>query len=1345
MSNIFDELSQEIVDFSDDVFTEAVTSDSIPLLRMVTKQVLLPVGKPVGKSNLCFLYSHSLEESISLMNSTVNFLNKNHYKYYYYNYFYQGKIYNKKYRINELQERKEIYKQVESQVSNMKGRIRLTNTSQDNKNMYYELYRFLSIFESICSNLQPLRYISYYWSYMGQVLGINLSGYTNKFVIVDLSRYHLSKKLNENLKNPLFLIYYTLLRKPELLKSINLDFYFYVNRKVFRVNPSLLNADNSKDLHQLRAEMKKIMHGVSNETEIDTATSDDTIKKEELTSNISSSISKVIQKPEEDKVFSSSEELVKFAKTSTIEKHVSDKVEKEVEKIKDINKVSASDKEDIDSNVRKEINSDKDLIHQIYYQNKRDEKISKSSASTARDEMLREAQKDLKVGDLTISDLSKVNGTDIPISSHDVSRAVTTTNENMKDIQFANFNKDYINKVMKKDITNAILSLNDKSIPMYVRNIEVKDTSNELNYKDTYTIQLEDANRKRHTIKVDIPKFLDDHFLYLGGNKKIIKNQDFYYPIVKISPTIVLIVTNYSKMTIERVENKFSGSVERMLKLVSSNDSVRSYFTVGNVYSKNRPFITTLEYDYYSKSFSNFKYGKTNIIFDQSVCEEYLSKNQITKPKNTIYIGKEKGKDIFIDINTQRTKDNRTITDIIIENLPDEDRKQFLSIRSPKKLMFAKVKIMKQFVTVGMLLGLWVGLSDLLKRMNVEFSLEDKVPSQLSPGQEYLKFKDCVLVYKETIPNSLILNGFRSFDTANYNLVEFDEKTPYLDYIKKVYGKVIIENALMNFYEFAVDPISKEILETLHQPTNIVDIFLYACELLSDSQYTLEISQNLNRVRNAEVIPAILYERISKNYVEYRNSAGKKKFNIPQDCVIKELLGLKTVEDYSTLNPFSELQALHGLSTKGFRGVNLDDSYTLERRGYDPSMVGVISPTTSPDGNCGISKYLTTEPKITNLRGFTEDHYNDLDSLKDVNVYSPSELTVPFSCEFDDPNRLGHCQKQASHVLPVKDNCPVLVSNGMEEAARFHLTSNFVVNADEDGEVIDYDEESHVIVVRYKSGKCKAVDLSPNIVKNGGGGFFLSNILKSDLKVGDKFKKDTVLAYHKDFFKNDSFNNCRLNVGTLTKVAIMSTYNTYEDATFITHSLSERCASEMCFCKPTVVGKNSNVFYMVKKGQQVSVGDTLIQFDTSFDDESINTLLANLSSDEQNSIMEEARNEVKSKYSGTIEDIKIYSTVDLDELSPSLRKIVSSYYREINHKKEFLEKYDPESKDSIVKCGVLLNETSKKVEPNKFGVIKGEKVEDSVLIEFYIKHEEPLEVGSKIAKHKMVMKNLLKC
>lgn len=326
-----------------------------------------------------------------------------------------------------------------------------------------------------------------------------------------------------------------------------------------------------------------------------------------------------------------------------------------------------------------------------------------------------------------------------------------------------------------------------------------------------------------------------------------------------------------------------------------------------------------------------------------------------------------------------------------------------------------------------------------------------------------------------------------------------------------------------------------------------------------------------------------------------------------------------------------------------------------------------------------------------------------------------------------------HALKQSKHVIPVKESSPVLISNGMEEVARFHLTSNFVVNAEEDGEVIDYDTESEILIVKYKSGRVQAVNLASQIVKNGGGGFFLPNKLVTTYKVGDKFKKNDVIAYHKDFFKNDNFNSCRMTMGTLAKIAIMSTYNTYEDGAVITHKLSEAAATEMCFCKAAVIGKNSNVFYMVKKGQEVTVGDPLIQFDTSYDDESINSLLANLGEKDKANILEGARNDIKSKYSGIIEDIKIYPTVELDEMSPSLRNIVSKYYKGINKKKALLEKYDPESTKSIVKCGMLFTEVNHKIEPNKFGVIKGEKVEDGVLIEIYIKHSEPLEVGSKIA------------
>lgn len=271
------------------------------------------------------------------------------------------------------------------------------------------------------------------------------------------------------------------------------------------------------------------------------------------------------------------------------------------------------------------------------------------------------------------------------------------------------------------------------------------------------------------------------------------------------------------------------------------------------------------------------------------------------------------------------------------------------------------------------------------------------------------------------------------------------------------------------------------------------------------------------------------------------------------------------------------------------------------------------------------------------------------------------------------------------------------------------------------------------MIAKYKSGKTQAIDLSPNIVKNSGGGFFLSNVLKSDLKVGDKFKTNDVLAYHKDFFTNNRFNKCRMNIGTLTKVAICSTYNTYQDGTYITKKLSEEAASEMCFLKSVVIGKNSNVEYIINKGDKISIGDSLIRFDTSYEDDSLNALLASMSDESKESLLANSRNDVQSKYSGVIEDIKIYAAVDLDEMSPTLKAIVQKYYRGIENKKKFLEKYDSESKNSIVKCGILVNEASHKVKPNMYGVIKGENVEDSVLIEFYIKHSEQLEIGSKIA------------
>ena len=386
---------------------------------------------------------------------------------------------------------------------------------------------------------------------------------------------------------------------------------------------------------------------------------------------------------------------------------------------------------------------------------------------------------------------------------------------------------------------------------------------------------------------------------------------------------------------------------------------------------------------------------------------------------------------------------------------------------------------------------------------------------------------------------------------------------------------------------------------------------------------------------------------------------------------------------------------------------------------------------TSPDGNCGITRFLTMEPQITSIRGYVDiSDMKDLSHLDDVNLFSPAELLYPMGNTRDDSIRTAMAAKQSKHVIPIKNSSPALMTNGYDESIKYSLSSDFAVTAEDDGTVIDYDETSKIFIVEYKNGTRKAINLAPNIVKNGGGGFYLSNELESNLKVGDKVKKDQPLAWHNKFFTDDGFNGVRMNVGVLEKVAIMSSYDTYNDSSLITAKLARDAEADMVFCKPVVIGKNSNVYNMCKIGDDVNIGDPLISFDTSFDDSDLNKLLSNLS-DSQKSILDEgSTNQIKSKYAGRIVDIKIYSTVDEEELSDSLRKIVKQYYDRIKHKNEFVGKYD--NTDSIVKCGMLLNESTGKVEPNIYGVIKGQKVQDSVLIEFYISHGDIMGVGDKL-------------
>lgn len=318
--------------------------------------------------------------------------------------------------------------------------------------------------------------------------------------------------------------------------------------------------------------------------------------------------------------------------------------------------------------------------------------------------------------------------------------------------------------------------------------------------------------------------------------------------------------------------------------------------------------------------------------------------------------------------------------------------------------------------------------------------------------------------------------------------------------------------------------------------------------------------------------------------------------------------------------------------------------------------------------------------------------------------------------------------KVLKHIIPVESASPVLISNGSEKVLPYHLSNDFCVVAKDDGKVISKDDKTGVIVIEYKNltGKDKRQIINGNtkVVKNGAGGFFLPSKMNTDkIKPGMTFKKNTVLAFNERFFSSSPAEGVRFNIGTLTKVACMSTYTNFEDGNFVTDKLAKKLGTEICMEATAIVGANSNVDFIVKVGQEVNVNDPLIIYDNSSDDASFNKMLANIGKELKEEITLMGKTPVKSKYAGVIEDIRIYTTVETKRLSPSLKRIVEAYFTKLRAQEAEIKRRGAED------TALSFTEKATVIDGGEDGKIMGLKVGDGVLFRFFIKYKDYLDIG----------------
>lgn len=941
------------------------------------------------------------------------------------------------------------------------------------------------------------------------------------------------------------------------------------------------------------------------------------------------------------------------------------------------------------------------------------------------------------------------------IDETEVGNIVDTNNESIKHIKYANADKSYVEKKYKIDLDNAVAKLSDADVKVFIESIEEEDTSDQMNQKKTLTYHLVDELGKKHTLVFDVPIIFDGCHMYLGGSHKILLHQRIFKPVVKIRPNMVQIVSYYNKVTVVRNGNS-TNEMTTTLKKYFTKHSEKFNVKFGNARANNLKYKTSMEFDDFARSFTSITIkGNDNIVytidFDLARAEEKYLKNRGHKEDF------QNGELYCIEERTGTTTHiipfahGGSVSNRIFNMLCEKDRREVGKLQTNgKRHAFCQAKILSKFIPVALFCLFCEGFESTMRKCNIKYKFYPSL-AEYNKERDYttdmIRLANGVISY--TINGdavSLFMNGLKGIGLEAYTFEELESKDTYIDILTSFYASANQAFNLDNFRMFLIDNKTKEILEDFDLPTDLIQIMYYTCELLVDNQCLPDNDMNQIRIRSAEVISQIAYEYVVQAYSKYYKTSHSRrpaKITMPRDCVIKALLSSSLCDEDSVVNPIYQLEKSRSVTLSGstsakgitLTGVNRVDDYSMDKRAYDDTMVGVFGLTTPADKNVGIVRDLCLEPTISSTNGYIDvTGVENVESLSSANLFTAVELLTPPGVLHDDPQRSAMMRGQSSKMVMTDGSSPVLIGNRVESVVPYHLNNDYCFKAKDSGKVID--ESNGVYVVQYKNGKYDSFDTNETTRKNSSDGSYTRIKFESKVKVGDKFDKNEILAVEPHAFTFNQYDRgASCNIGVLAKVAITSLYDVFEDSEPMTRNLSNKLGYYAIEKKVVSLSAPTYVERMVKIGDHVNIDDPLITFDSSRGDPEVQAYLDSLRKGqiEQGIIEEliEANNTVaKAPTTGEITNIVIYTTVPVEELSPSLQKIVKAYHSKIVKKERFLEKYKNPGDNKYYKCGQLLTETADVVE-TKFGKVKGEQVGEGAIIEFYIRHHDVIKKGDK--------------
>lgn len=795
---------------------------------------------------------------------------------------------------------------------------------------------------------------------------------------------------------------------------------------------------------------------------------------------------------------------------------------------------------------------------------------------------------------------------------------------------------------------------------------------------------------------------------------------DGVLPIRKTAPDTVALTSYYSKMFVTRSERAVSNYgrwlINKIISIgIDKDDGRITDMRMGDAFNNDlrmpRPYgavstkvtgFTAGEYEYC------FDYRDIPTFFSQPVLE-FLSSKEIS-PLALTPIAKSKDS-ILVMRGDAGIVYKLSTTDSGLPNESMGDIEDVLGIPSNSRpLDIAEVAIFGKDIPVGFLLAQQLGLGNLLETLKPTFRRAAKGSSYKLTSDEYaIKFEDETLILnRREVVNTLIFAGLNRYhkDIKRYSVYSFDKKDVFANVLEANGIGVRWAREFDLLFRQWVDPITRDILVSMNEPTDMFGLFVASAKLLTHDQHPREMDQAFMRDKGYERIAGMVYFELIKALRGYnsRPAAANAAVDVNPMAVWMSMLQDQTVRPIDQSNP---IQAMKDKEVVIYSGAGGRSGQTMvaTSRTFDKNSMGVTSEATVDSGDVGTITYLTADPNYDSLRGTTRRIKETKGNA--AKLVSTSWLLAP-GADTDDPKRINFTSVQNSQTTYCKGARPMPVRTGYERMMAHRSDELYAKVAADKGVVTAVSDVA--VSVQYENGDVASFPLGRRF--GAWGGVCLPHDIQCDLKAGDKLDKGDVILYNTKYFVRDILDPKQVifKLSTLGRVVFWEAVDTLEDSCAIDDTLADQLTTQGTEIRYVTVKFDEEVRNLIKVGESVKPETILCTIHPAtlggsdlFDDAALTTLQT-LST-----------NAPAAKVTGVVDKIEVLYTGDMEDMAASLRKLAE--------KSDFdLHKYRKQMRERTV---------DGRIEPG-FRAGGTEVGMDTVVIKIYITGDIAMDVGDKL-------------